>query len=423
MLKKLLIIIFFSCLTFVPVRAQDEAQANTQLTYLQQMFFENQNHQFDSFLIDQFRKFLKQNPFYSQNDQIFWMYGKILENQQKFSDALIQYLKICTLHPKGKLAPEAKAHILQILEQKPLLCLADCQPAIENYLETNHFFENLTEAIFGVFHFIFNLNLPCFDQALLNELILFEESCLDTSYPRDLLLYWKGSLHKRQKNFPDAYGNYKKLESLFPQSSLFPQALFESSLLAYHQFKDYEEARDGFIHLINHFPGESTSAEAQFYLAELYEIGLDSLNAAIDNYRLFLDAFPDHPLNNEAFKRLILLYFKADRYKEAVTLMGVNLDQHSGDSSVVVLIDSMANVLEKKFKKYEFAARSYILLASQLPVNEKTPYFLYCAARIYAKYLNDTARAKDLCNRLAENFAESPYTEKCKLLLKQTVKK
>jgi len=423
MLKKLFIFLVFTVLLIMPARAQDENGAANQLTFLQQMFFENQGHQFDSFLIDQFQNFLRQNPNYKQNDQILWMYGKILEDQKNITAALIQYLKICLLYPKGNLAPEAKSHIQQMLAQKPLICLVDCQQPIESYLNTNHYFENQTEALFNVFHFIFNLNLSCFDQALLNDLILFEESCKENDYPGDILLYWKGFLQKRLKKFSAAYGHFKKLESLFPQSSLMPTALFESSMLAYRQFKRYEQARDGFIRLINHFPGEPQSALAQFYLAELYENVFDSLNTAIDNYRLFLDAFPDHPLALKAFKRLTFLYFKTDRYEEAITLLGVNLNKHGSDSTVVVLIDSMANVLEKKFKKYEFAARSYILLASQLPTNEQTPYYLYRAARIYLKFLKDTARARDICNRLSKNFAESPYAEKCKLLLKQAIKK
>lgn len=423
MLKKLFFLIFFSVLTMTPARAQDEAQVSEQLTFLQQMFFENSNHQFDSFLIDQFQKFLKQNPFYKQNDQIFWMYGKILEDRKDVASALIQYLKIFILYPKSNLAPEAETRIQHILEQKPLLCLIDCQQPIETYLHSNHFFENQTEALFNVYHFIFNLNFSCFDQALLTDLNLFEESCKEASFPEDLLLYWKGILQNRLKKYSMAYGQFKKLESLFPQSTLFPNALFESSMLAYRRFKRYEQARDGFVYLINHFPAEPQSALAQFYLAELYENGFDSLNTAIDNYRLFLEAFPDHPLSLEAFKRLTFLYLNTERYEEAITLMGINLNQHGEDSTVVVLIDSMANVLEKKFKKYEFAARSYILLASQLPANNRTPYFLYRAARIYAKFLKDKARAQDICNRLAKNFAESPYTEKCKLLLKQSIKK
>jgi len=422
MLKKLYFLTV--CLVLAQaLQAQDEARASARLTFLQQIFFENQQHKLDEFLISECRTFLKKNPFFKQNDQILWMYGNVLENKKQTAQALMQYLKIAVLYPTGTLAQEAHDRLQHLISQKSLLCLVDCQDQLENYLNKNHFYESEAEGLFNIFNFIFSLNLSCFDRALLAELHLFEESCSTIPYSEDLLLYWKGVLQKRLKQFSPAYGNFRKLQSLFPRSSLAPAALLESSLICYKQFKELNEARDGFIQVINHFPDDPNSALAQFYLADLYENGFDSLDAAIDNYRLFLDAFPDHPLYFEAFKRLSFLYFKTDRYEEAITLIGLNLNRRPADSTVVVLIDSMANVLERKFKKYEFAARSYILLASQLPVNEQTPYYLYRAARIYARYLKDTARARDICNRLKENFAESPYAEKCKLLLKQTIKK
>ncbi|MHB2148996.1 tetratricopeptide repeat protein [Calditrichota bacterium LG25] len=424
MYRKFFIVLAALLLVSTALKAQNKNDfLNEQLAFLQQMYFENQDHADDDFLVQQFELFLKKHPFYRQNDQILWMYGNLLENKKQIARALFQYLKLGVLFPNSALATEARNRIRQLIDQKTPMCLVDCQEALEAYIDQPHFHENQIEGLFSVFSLIFSQNLSCFDEPLLKELTLFEQSCHEFDYSQDLLLYWKGILLKRMKKYSQAYGHFKKLQHLFSRSSLRPSALFESSFIAYRHLKRFTQARDGFVRLINHFPDDRHSPLAQFYLAELYADTLDSLNAGIDNYRLFLDAFPQHPMHAQAFKRLTFLYLKAQRYEEAITLIGLNLNRHAGDSSMVALVDSMANVFENTFRKYEMAARCYVLLASQLPPGEKTPYYLYRAARIYYKKMKDRARAEDICNRLSENFADTPYAEKCKLLLKQPIKK
>ncbi len=398
-------------------------QENEQLTFLQQMFFENQNHCYDDFLQEQFELLLQKAPFYKQNDQLLWMYGKLLEGNQQIARAFLQYLKLAVLYPHSSLSKEATARLQHLLDEQTLLCFADCREPLMRYLQSTHYFENPMEGLFNIFTQIFALNAPCFDEPLLAELKRLEQSCTDFTYEQDLLLYWKGLLLKRLGQYSTAYGQFRKLQQLFPQSSLRPAALFESAYLAYRHLRHFEQARDGFIELISHFPEDAHSPPAQFYLAELYADSLDSLQAGMDNYRLFLEAYSDHPLAKEAFKRLTFLYLKTHRYEEAITLIGVNLNRHGGDSTITALVDSMANVFEKEFKKYETAARCFVLLASQTPMTEKTPYYLYRAARIYYLKMKDRARAKDICLRLQKNFAESAYSEKCKLLLKQAIQK
>ncbi len=374
-------------------------------------------------MLEELELFLKRNPFFVQNDQIFWMYGTLLENQKNMVPAFIQYLKITILYPKSDLAKDAFNHIQELIKENTFLCLSEKQEELESYLNKKHFFENPIDGLLDIYHFIFSLNHQCFSEALLKDLNLFEEMCYNQPYPYDLLLYWKGSLQKRLKKFSLAYGNFQKLLNLFPESSLAPTALYECSMICYKNFKKYDQAHEGFVQLINNYPQDAHTALAQFYLSELFETGLDSLNEAINNYRLFLEEFPEHPLFPKAFKRLIILYFKTHRYEEAITLIGLNLNRVAQDSTFSAIIDSMAQVFEEKFKNYEFAARCYVMLAAEPALIAKAPFYLFQAARIYSKKLKDVEKAQQICERLKRNFPDSLFAKRCKMLLKQAIKK
>ncbi|NOX90615.1 MAG: tetratricopeptide repeat protein [Calditrichaeota bacterium] len=410
-------------LSFVALLFAQEKTLNDRFAFLQQVYFENQSHDYDAFLITELENFLQKYPDFSLGDQITWMYSEILFSQKHNSSALINYLKIPVLYPESKFVKDAVGRIEDILSQNKLACLIEQKEKILKYAKHNHFFETKTEAQIDLYNFLFALNLDCFNKDLLKEIYRFERSCRELNSKQDLILYWKGSLNENLGKYKTAEANFRELTILRKTSPLYPAALFRSAWIDYRRLGKFQQALDQFLQIINSFPKDEHAARAQFYLAELYADSLDSVKAGIDNYRIFLEAFPEHPLFREAFKRLTFLFLKTKRYEEAITLIGLNLNKHAGEASIYVLVDSMAQVFEKKFKNYNTAARCYVLLASFKQPSENAPRYLYQAARIYSQKLNDSGRAKDICERLKSEYPDSPYTQKCVKLLKKRIKK
>ncbi len=420
LLKAFLLIFLISLSLF----AQNDV--TKRFTFLQQIYFENQHHQYDAFLKEEFQTFLQKYPNFAQNDQILYMLGDVQFRHQQIPRALLSYLKIVVLYPKSPLVSEAKTQITKLLNSGDLFCFVECKDRFLDYMENRHFFENKAEAYIDIYNFIFGLNLDCFNEALLEDIGIFERTCSSTmpaTGSKDLIFYWKGQLNRKLGNFNTAEANFRLVINAFKESPLYANALFNAAMLDYRQLSKIEKAKEDFIELINSFPQDAHAALAQFYLAELYADSLDSLQAGIDNYRLFMDAFPQHRLYNQAFKRLTFLLFKAQRYEEAITLIGVNLNKQPTDSTIHVIVDSMAHIFETKFKQYNTAARCYVLLSSQSVRTEKRPFYLFQAARLYYEKLKDVARASDICNRLQNEFPDSPFTAKCKALLKKRIKK
>ncbi len=403
--------------------AQNE-RLNDRFSFLQQVYFENSNGRYDSFLESELRAFLQKYPRFEQADQLMWMLAEVQRDAGQPFAALLQYLKITTLFPKSRIAPEAQKKVKHLLTQTKNASLLEERDTILTYMQGKKYFASPEEAVVDLYNFLFSLNVPKLNAPLLNDLNAYLGSCaLQTNESGDILLFLKGNLNETLGHFATAEADFRELMALYKKSLLRPEALFRSAFLDYKYLNKLEDAKNAFVQIINSYPDNEIAPQAQFYLAELYADRLDSLNAGIDNYRLFVDAFPDHPLFRKAFKRLTLLLFKSKRYEEAVTLIGLHLNKHAQDSTFYALVDSMAHIFVKRFKKYEYAARCYVLLSTANPKSTQSPYYLYKAARIYKIYLKDIGRAKDICQRLRKNYADSPYAVKCQLLIKKRVQK
>ncbi len=396
-----------------------KATPNDRFAFLQQIYFENSTHRYDAYLLTELEAFLRTQPSFGQNDQILFMFADVLEQQKHYKRALINLLKIPVLFPKSTVRSDALQKIKQVLKKIKSGSLLEQNETLLSYARQPHYFDSNDEALLDLYNFLFSLNIPCLRRALLNELNFYETRCSAGQSQEDLVLYLKGSLLQQLGEFAAAEANFRELGSLYKKSPLLPRAYYRTALLDYKHLHKFTDAQNTFLRVINSFPTDTLAANAQFFLAELYADSLDSLSAGIDNYRLFLDAFPNHPWAGRAFKRLTFLLFKTKRHEEAITLIASNLNAHADDSTFYALVDSMAKVFRKDFKQYKYAARCYVLLASVKPQSHKAPFYLYTAAKLYLQKVKDRKRAKEICLRLQKAYKKSPYAVKCRRLLKK----
>lgn len=402
--------------------AQNEA-LNDRFAFLQQLYFENTQHQYDAYLQTELESFLQKNPNFEQCDQIIWMFADVLNNENKTYRAIINYMKIPVLFPKSAIAKDARQKLQEILTHVKNAKLLEQKNTLLDYAFQPHYFESHNEALTDLYNFLFSLDLSCLKPTLLTELNQFDASCQPELGKRDLLLFLKGNLSQDLRQYFTAEADFRELISLYKSSSFYADALFRLGMIEYRHLHKFSEAQNTLLQVINNFPDDEHAPQAQFYLAELYADSLDSISAGIDNYRLFLDAFPEHPLFNKAFKRLAHLLFHTKRYEEAITLIGDNLNKHADDSTFYMLVDSMAKVFRTNLKKYDYAARCYVLLASAQPGHHKNPFYLFTAAKIYYTKLKNRMKAEEICQRLNQEYPQSPYAKKCATLLKQRRKK
>lgn len=74
----------------------------------------------------------------------------------------------------------------------------------------------------------------------------------------------------------------------------------------YLPLKDYAKASEWYRWVVRKYPDSPRAAEAQFMLAEVYWDCLGDRAAAVEEYKKFVDFFPDHRLRPDAEKRILL---------------------------------------------------------------------------------------------------------------------
>jgi len=80
-------------------------------SYIQQLYFENSEHQFDPYLLKELPALLESAPPNAQTEEILWMLASTEEwNGLKYK-ALLNYYKILFLYPQSKFKEESISKI------------------------------------------------------------------------------------------------------------------------------------------------------------------------------------------------------------------------------------------------------------------------------------------------------------------------
>ncbi len=133
---------------------------------------------------------------------------------------------------------------------------------------------------------------------------------------RDQVLYWTGELHLRGKNFSTAVNTYKRLIDGYPESPMFPYAVY--SLAWCEEGKGrFEEAAAGYAELIQRFPGHLLAEEAHVRRTVCL-LRQKKFDETLTSCRIFMETYPTSPWKGEILYLQGELFFEQEQFQKAI---------------------------------------------------------------------------------------------------------
>ncbi len=418
MVRSILFLIIVIPLLLRPAAAKQQPQPDDYFNFLQQTYFENTRDSLNTFLTRELSIFQQRFPNYRQLDQILWMLAELERRQGRPISALFDYLKIEYISPRSKLKGQVDERIKGILNENQTLSQLQ-QEAIMQLIERDLNFGDRPEACFQYLTFLLSINESGFSNRILAEIDLYQRMFPGVHDKDDILCFWQGRLHERLHQPFSAAGYYTKLISLYPESDMFMQATFRKAMLNYKEIGRIQEAVEAFIIVINSAENPKLAGSAQFYLAEIYREPLNKLEEALNNYRLFVEAFPNHRYYGRALRHIAGIARQLNRHEEAITAYMQFFEHAPHDTFAAEAIRTIADIYIEQFNNYERAAEVLKVFVAHNKSHPRAPQFIYDAARYYMENLDNRSRSRALCDTIIAYYPESKWAERAKSLKKK----
>lgn len=410
-------LIFFFLIGFYTL-CNAQIDETAYFNYLQQTYLEHESDtSWENYLQNELVRFQELLPNDVNEDHVIWMLANLKFTSEDYEASLLYSTKLIYLHPKSQFLNSVKANIDSIFKSRISMGLFPFEEKFRFCAEKKQAFPSHREAFFDWLNFIFSLEYKPFYALLTDEIALYERIYRQSIDNGDVLNYWRAFICENLQQWHDAAGWYGKVFVLYPQSGLRDEALYHYARIHYRRLRQIDPARDGFLEVINSYPNSELAGYAQFYLAELYDEHPQNEEEALHNYRLFTEAFSDHPFNLRALKRIAAITLKAEKYEEAATALMQLFEQYPDSSSAPAALDTLAEIFTTHLQNYKRAANTYVLFATTYRDHPKAAQYLYRAAEIHLNQLKDRKTAEDICRQIVKIFKDSPYVKKAKLLL------
>jgi len=373
MKKLLLILLIIFPVSFLSAQVEVAYRFN----FLQQTYFENSEGKYNNFLKKNLQQFLLIYPEAKQYDQALWIYGDILETCQEYPAALLQYLKIIFLFPSSKIESQAHKKIEHIFTLPLDIGILQHKERIISKMNKNHHYENIHQRHFEYLSFLFSLDIKNLYPLIINEIDIHRQVYKNRHFREDLLCYWQGQLYDKLGDSSGAAAYYRIMLRLFPESPVQNRAMLRLALLNYKVLNNVEEARLQLIDLINNYSTSQIAEEAQFHLADLYDIKLENKQEALNNYKLLIESFPGSSYYCPALGKIAGIYKVTDQYEKAAQAYKNIFEKCTADSSAQAALDSLIKIYSTILNDEEQFAAAYLLFASKFnPMRRRLNIFI-----------------------------------------------
>ncbi|MBD3224187.1 MAG: tetratricopeptide repeat protein, partial [Caldithrix sp.] len=388
---------------------------NNYFNFLQQTYFEKEGRAYNTMLMDEFVDFIRTYPDADQLEQVFWMMAEIRSQEGHYGHALAGYLKILFYKPQSEFRTQVQEKILELCRIHPGITLAE--EKIKNTMQQNLSFKNRRQGLFQFLSTVFAYNDSLLHEPLLHEIDLYLDMYRDQPNRAEILYYWQGQILESMQRWPEAYLHYSKLLTLYPNSELYIAAQLRRSILQYRHFGKLEQSVDNLLMIINSAEEDRLAGTAQFHLARIYADSLKSLSEAVNNYKLFVDAFPQHPLHARAVWETAALSQQNGKNEQAVAYYLKYLEQYPQNPRIVAALDNAVTLLSKTLNAHQRAIEVSLRFVSNHNENEAAPRILYRAAKMAKNQANDRKKCQEICRLLIENYGQSAYADQAKSLV------
>ena len=208
-----------------------------------------------------------------------------------------------------------------------------------------------------------------------------------------------GRCYEQLNNDALAISMYQDVIKDDPNGSYVSQAVSMMGNL-YVQRYQYKKAISMLQQIMAKYP-QTNAAEMAGYLIPMYLYSQGMMEEAIEDYKKFLNDFPQSSYRMSAFSSLISLYLKHNRFDEAERMLTENMGRSPGD---VDLMQKLAAVYQKK-GKYEEALKLYQAALAKSPDNAN---LLEDLGEFYLEY-GDKEKAIAEWSKIAQGTSDEYY--------------
>ncbi len=400
MLGKLLFGLFMVSLFFTSaLRAQYDPERS--FRFLKEVYNRHEKAERD-YLTTELAQFLETFPEHPRARGVQYMLAKVYQEAGREHLALAAYLKMLYVYPdslnrrQGREAVQELINTRKAFEEKRdwLNSVINQAPVIHSRAD-------------GFFQYLGILREAGYRK--LND--WFETSCREflTDFPGETkseqVLQWLAEFYQNQKRFREAQLTYRKLEILFPESSLIPYYLFSQGKLLYHKLDDPQGAMVELNRLVQEFPASSRAPGALFLIAQIKETKQKDYEEAIRIYRQVTTGNAPEDVAVEALWKIAGIERKRRKnYRAAVDAYAEIVEKFPRHSRSIDALEAMADVFKDELHEYRLAAEALVKLAEMHPGYRKAPDRLLEAGEIYEKDLNSYQKAISIYQSLMTKY-------------------
>ncbi|MBL1353726.1 MAG: tetratricopeptide repeat protein [Zetaproteobacteria bacterium] len=225
------------------------------------------------------------------------------------------------------------------------------------------------------------------------------------------------------KNYHVGIYHYRSLLTVYPESSLRPNALFSIGEIQRTGLKDYEDAVLSYQQVIEQFSRSDVAKQSYIKLAltqsqhlRLYQEALLTLNTAVEKYA-------DDPIGKEALQMLGEIYSKKTKeYSKAVEAYRKLSDIFSGDDGIKALQEA-ENIASSSMRDYALVIAIDEQIIRDYSDNALAPEKLLNIGNIYNKKLKQKSEAIKTYQRVIEQYPSSKQAKEASSNIRKLEKK
>ncbi len=382
-----LLLLVFSSAGFAQARHQGYFE------FLQQIYFENTRHQYDSLLLDKMQTLQTQNLPDTEYEQVLWIHANLELHMDRPSGAFCHFFRLESLFPQSAFSQQNR----RILDS--LAIVLALPESFSVYVKHIPHIPDLEEAFFNEISFLYSQNSDILRTNLLVEIHDFLMRYPDSKFA-DILLLWEGILKERQKAYYEAEVLYRMVLQLYPASPISGQVELNLGLLYLNHLKKVVKARDHFLNIVNNYSDKPISGDAQFALARIYDDSLKNPKEAMLYYQMYSENFNDSSMVTYALLRIAEINDSLQNRESAAMWYEKLYEYVPRQAYALKALKRLESIYLTDLKNYKKAVRILLIEARVL----RNPQKMDQAAEIYKTRLNDPQKAQSILKRKSELF-------------------
>ena len=357
-------------------------------------------------------------PNSAQEDEILFRLSNLYGLKNDSAQQLKTLIKLNILHGYSPFISRSVEVIDSLITFIPGLELTDHNEGTIRQLSIIPYQKVYRLAYLKYLSFLYSAKIKKIDGLLLLEITHYKKLFFSEHKDMDAVVFWQAEVFNREKNYPAAILNFNKICKLYGQSQFVPHALLELARLNRDYLKDFDQAGDYLIELINQYPDTKLPGDAQFELAELYEIHYKDSEEALTNYKLHINAFPKNKNHSAALLRISFISEQKGDYQEALNRYMQIIEDNGDANSVHTAFKNIIRLYMEKFDNFKLTIKTMVLYAQTFPKSDEAAKNLFSAGRLYLEKFQDADKAQKVFDLIHSQYPKSKYAKEVEKLLK-----